>query len=349
MEPLRQPIVLVDIDGDSITLNGALVDRSDVGDPWAAAIQAVAETVAVALDRPVWAVVSEFGGQTKVAVHPDGSISHLEAAEPELSLPPEPQPEPEPAAEVTEPQPEPEPEPAPAPLTPSHDELAAFLARSAHLQAQANRRPRHAEHTHRGPAREHPVARRITPVLGVAALVTVALTAALLITLGDDLPAATDETTARSAAVKDVLPAAHRVQLRDRFPRDLDAQVTPHAESVAIRIDSSLLPVRARIVLHPVNGRRVERIVTLRTAVTRIEVDGLVPGLVDWAVRVAGARTVTGSVRVEAAPTEAPTTSAPAPSTPQETVEPTPTTEPSEPLTPIDPDEPTGPIDPDDL
>lgn len=350
VEPLRQPIVLVDIDGDSITLNGALVDRSDVGDPWAAAIRAVVETVAVPLDRPVWALVTEPGGTTKVAVHPDGSISHLDSAEPSLHLPP--------VVDVAEPDPEPvDVEPASAQDATAaflarnertHDELAAFLARSARMQVQTNRRPHPPERSHRGPGRPHPVARRLTPVLGVAALVTVALTAALLITSGDELPQRGDEPSAESAYVKDVLPAAHRVQLRDRFPRDLVARVIPQEESVTIRIASSLLPVRARIVLSPVDGERVERIVTLRSATTRLEVDGLTPGLVDWAIRVVGARPVTGSVRVPEAPTEKPTTTAPDTSTPQTPEEPT-TTEPSETLTPVDPDEPTGPIDPDDL
>jgi hypothetical protein len=356
VEPLRQPVVLVDIEGNSVRLNGALVERVDDADPWIVGIQAVCTTVAVALGRPVWAVVREPGGQTRLAVHPDGGISHvaqvdppaavtealalalvpeaedIEAVAPEAVVPPPPVIE----APVIE-------DEAPEPV---HDELAAFLARSARAQKQTPRRTR-AEHGHRGPRRHHPVVRRTTPVLGVAALVTLVLSAALLVTRGDDEPPATKEQPMQAVDVKGVLPSADRASLRDRFPRNLDVHVIPHAASVEIRVEASRLPVRAVIVLNPVNGSRVERIVTLRTAMTQLHLDAVPAGSVDWTVRVAGARTSTGSVRVPEEPTETPTTTAPAPTTPQPS-EPT-STAPSEPLTPIDPDEPTGPIDPDDL
>jgi len=357
VEPLRQPVVLVDIEGNSVRLNGALVERVDDADPWIVGIQAVCSTVAVALGRPVWAVVREPGGQTRLAVHPDGGISHvaqvdppaavtealalalvpeaedLEAVAPEAVVPPPPVIE----APVIE-------DEAPEPV---HDELAAFLAHSARAQKQTPGRTR-IEHGHRGPGREHPVVRRVTPVLGVAALVALVLSAALLVTRGDDEPPAAKEQPTHAADVKDVLPSADRVSLRDRFPRDLDVHVIPHAASVEIRVEASQLPVRAVIVLNPVNGSRVERVVTLRTAVTQLHLDAVPAGSVDWSVQVAGARTSTGSVRVPEEPTETPTPTEPAAPTTTQPSEPTSTT-PSEPLTPIDPDEPTGPIDPDDL
>lgn len=374
MEPLRQPVVLVEIDRDSVTLNGALVDRIDEADSWIVGIQAVCSTVAVPLGRPVWAEVSEPGGTTRLAVHPDGSISHVQQLDLPFVVPDEADAEagvplalvPAPAV-IEAPAVQPE---APEP----HDELAAFLARSALAQTVHVPRPRaphapraqhaprppqaphspHASHPphserHRGAPRPHPVAHRTTPVLGVAALVTVAVMAALLVTRGDDPPQAADEPTSPAAVVKDVLPA--RVQLRDRFPRNLDVHVIPHAASVEIRVEASRLPVRAVIVLRSADGGRVEREVMLRTAVTQLRLGAVPAGSVDWVVRVAGAETETGSVTIPEAPTE--TTTAPdpepEPSEPQSPAEPT-SSEPSEPLTPIDPDEePTGPVDPDEL
>jgi len=362
VEPLRQPVVLVDIEGNSVRLNGALVERVDDADPWIVGIQAVCSTVAVALGRPVWAVVREPGGQTRLAVHPDGGISHVAQVDPPaavtealaLALVPEAEdPEAEhletvaPAAVVPPPPVVEAPVIEDEALEPVHDELAAFLAHSARVQKQTPGRIR-PEHGHRGPRREHPAVRRVTPVLGVAALVTLVLSAALLLTRGDDEPPAAKQQPTHAAEVKDVLPSADRASLRDRFPRDVDVHVTPHAASVEIRVEASKLPVRAVIVLNPVNGSRVERVVTLRTAVTQLQLDAVPAGSVDWSVQVEGARTSTGSVRVPEEPTEAPTTTEPAAPTTTQPPEPTSTT-PSEPLTPIDPDEPTGPIDPDDL
>jgi hypothetical protein len=338
----------------------------------------VCSTVAVPLGRPVWAEVSEPGGTTRLAVHPDGSISHVQQLDLPFVVPDEAEAEadvplalvPAPTV-IAEPALQPE---APAP----HDELAAFLARSAlaqtvHVpkprsprpQAPHSPRPQHAPHPahsgqsghpphserHRGAPRPHPVVHRTTPVLGVAALVTVAVMAALLVTRGDDTPQASDEPTSQAAVVKDVLPAGSRVELRDRFPRNLDVHVIPHAASVEIRVEASRLPVRAVIVLRSADGGRVERQVMLRTAVTQVRLGAVPAGSVDWVVRVAGAETETGSVTVPEEPTE--TTTAPepepAPSEPQSPAEPT-SSEPSEPLTPIDPDEePTGPVDPDEL
>jgi hypothetical protein len=377
VEPLRQPVVLVDIEGDSVRLNGALIERVDDADPWIVGIQAVCSTVAVPLGRPVWALVSEPGGQTRLAVHPDGGISHVtqvdppaaftealalaatapdvpEATFPALQLIETDEPEAddpeadEPEAEVPEADVPQAVVPEPAVPEPSRDQLAAFLAASARAQKHGPHRPLPGQ-GHRGAPRPHPVAHRVTPVLGVAAMVAVALAAAMLVTRGGDEPPTAQEQTTQAAGVKGVLPSADRARLSDRFPRDLDVHVIPHAASVEIRVEASRLPVRAVIVLNPVNGSRVERSVILRTAVTQLHLDELPAGSVDWTVRVAGAHTSTGSVLVPEAPTETPTTTAPAaPTTPQEPSDSTSTT-PSEPLTPIDPDEPTGPVDPDDL
>ena len=256
----------------------------------------------------------------------------------------------------------------------AHDELTAFLERSARAQTVHIPRPRaprgptaphsprpaptphaphasHAPHSerHRGAPRPHPVVHRTTPVLGVAALVTVAVMAALLVTRGDETPLALDDPTSQAATVKDVLPDASRVQLRDRFPRNLDVRVIPHADSVEVRVEASRLPVRAVIVLRSADGGRVEREVMLRQAVTQVRLGAVPAGSVDWSVRVAGAETESGSVTVPEAPTPTTTAPEPEPSEPQSPAEPT-SSEPSEPLTPIDPDDdPTGPVDPDEV
>ena len=380
MEPQRQPVVLVEIERDSVTLNGALVDRVDDADSWIVGIQAVCSTVSVPLGRPVWAEVSEPGGTTRLAVHPDGSISHVQQLDLPFELHDEQDAE-DAVAEVA----------APPTLVPAvvdaptaiptmselHDELAAFLARSA-ARAEAVHIPRprdphaprpsraahsprpaaapHASHSphsphserHRGAPRPHPVVHRTTPVLGVAALVTVAVMAALLVTRGDDIPQAASEPTTQ-AVIKDVLPAASRVQIRDRFPRSLDVRVIPHAASVELRVEASQLPVRAVIVLRSADGGKVEREVMLRRSVTQVRLGAVPSGSVDWVVRVAGAETETGSVTVPEPPTETTTAPEPTPSEPESPAEPT-SSEPSVPLTPIDPDDdPTGPVDPDEV
>ena len=149
--------------------------------------------------------------------------------------------------------------------------------------------------------------------------------------------------------IKDVLPAASRIQLRDRFPRNLDVRVIAHAASVEVRSQASQLPVRAVIVLRSSDGGRVERQVMLRQAVTQVRLGAIPSGSVDWVVRVAGAEPETGSVTIPEAPTPTTTAPQPDPSEPQSPAEPT-SSEPSEPLTPIDPDDdPTGPVDPDEV
>ncbi|MEJ7831582.1 MAG: hypothetical protein WKF79_01590 [Nocardioides sp.] len=74
------PLVAIDVvDEEQILINGIALPAGESGDPHQRAVHAVATEVARPLGRPVRARATDPDGTTWLVIHPDGSVSDIEA------------------------------------------------------------------------------------------------------------------------------------------------------------------------------------------------------------------------------------------------------------------------------
>jgi hypothetical protein len=307
------PVVLINIEDDTVSVNGVLVDHDGTQSLHQVGVHAAAERVAQVLQRPVRAIATDATSRTRLVVHPNGTATDLELLE-DLTA----------SLDVDDDQ----------DLAPTEEETCAL----ADVIALGDRREVDAPaddlvlvdatETDESPQLDEPeppasvVARerRRRPALvvlvgGSVALVATLSAAAVAVSSGE-APA-----PERPAAVSTAPPSTPSYQVKPGAtltprPRTLHITVTGDLSMLQMEISATRLPVRARIVVDPAgDGHVIERSVWLRDRVTTVVIRDLPPGRASWSVAVETAHTVTGTAKLTAPALQQPSsTYSPSPS-----------------------------------